>query len=54
MGTPLAGGVSRRGLKKAGLEIPLIWPPFSDVPTSKTIEDSHVLNDEILPEVNAS
>jgi len=41
-------------LKQAGMTMPLIWPPFSDVPTSKTLEDLRVLNDEILPAVNAA
>ena len=41
-------------LKQAGLTMPLIWPPFADVPTSKTLEDLRVLNDEILPAVNAA
>ena len=41
-------------LKKVGLTMPLIWPPFADVPTSKTLEDLRVLNDEILPAVNAA
>ena len=42
------------GLKEAGLTMPLIWPPFSDVPTSKTLEDLRVLNDEIMPQVEAA
>jgi alkanesulfonate monooxygenase SsuD/methylene tetrahydromethanopterin reductase-like flavin-dependent oxidoreductase (luciferase family) len=41
-------------LKEVGLTMPLIWPPFADVPTSKTLEDLRVLNDEILPAVNAA
>ncbi len=41
-------------LKQAGMTMPLIWPPFADVPTSKTLEDLRVLNDEILPAVNAA
>ncbi len=41
-------------LAKVGLTMPLIWPPFADVPTSKTLEDLRVLNDEILPAVNAA
>jgi len=40
-------------LKQAGMTMPLIWPPFADVPTSKTLEDLRILNDEILPAVNA-
>jgi len=41
-------------LKAAGMTMPLIWPPFADVPTSKTLEDLRQLNDEILPKVNAA
>jgi alkanesulfonate monooxygenase SsuD/methylene tetrahydromethanopterin reductase-like flavin-dependent oxidoreductase (luciferase family) len=40
--------------KEAGMTMPLIWPPFSDVPTSKTLDDLKVLAEEIMPEVNAS
>jgi alkanesulfonate monooxygenase SsuD/methylene tetrahydromethanopterin reductase-like flavin-dependent oxidoreductase (luciferase family) len=40
-------------LKKVGLTMPLIWPPFTDVPVSKTLEDLRVLKEEIMPEVNA-
>jgi len=41
-------------LKQAGMTMPLIWPPFADVPTAKTLEDLRILNDEILPAVNAA
>ncbi len=40
-------------LAEVGLTMPLIWPPFTDVPVSKTLDDLKVLNNEILPEVNA-
>ncbi len=40
-------------LKEVGLTMPLIWPPFADVPVSKTLDDLKVLNNEILPKVNA-
>ena len=40
--------------KKAGMNMPLLWPPFSGVPVSKTLEDLAQLNDEILPQVNAN
>ncbi len=40
-------------LAEAGLTMPLIWPPFSDVPVSKTLDDLKRLNEEILPKVNA-
>ena len=41
-------------LKAAGMTMPLIWPPFADVPVSKTLDDLRQLNDEILPQVNAA
>lgn len=40
--------------KDAGLTMPLIWPPFADVPTAKTLDDLKRLKEEILPEVEAS
>ncbi len=41
-------------LKEAGLTMPLIWPPFADVPVSKTLDDMKRLKEEILPAVNAT
>jgi alkanesulfonate monooxygenase SsuD/methylene tetrahydromethanopterin reductase-like flavin-dependent oxidoreductase (luciferase family) len=35
----------------AGLTLPLLWPPFSGVPTAKTIVDLRKLKEEILPKV---
>jgi alkanesulfonate monooxygenase SsuD/methylene tetrahydromethanopterin reductase-like flavin-dependent oxidoreductase (luciferase family) len=40
-------------LKEAGLTMPLIWPPFADVPVSKTMDDMKVLQEEIMPAVDA-
>ena len=40
--------------KEAGMTMPLLWPPFNDVPTEKTIADLRTLAEEIMPEVNAS
>lgn len=40
-------------LKEAGLTMPLIWPPFADVPVSKTLDDLKQLKEEIMPQVNA-
>ena len=39
--------------KEAGLDMPLIWPPFSGVPTSKTMDDLKRLKNDIMPKVNA-
>jgi alkanesulfonate monooxygenase SsuD/methylene tetrahydromethanopterin reductase-like flavin-dependent oxidoreductase (luciferase family) len=39
--------------KEAGLTMPLLWPPFRDVPTSKTMDDLKRLTEEIMPKVNA-
>lgn len=41
-------------LKEAGLTMPLIWPPFTDVPVSKTLDDLKQLHEEIMPKVNAA
>jgi alkanesulfonate monooxygenase SsuD/methylene tetrahydromethanopterin reductase-like flavin-dependent oxidoreductase (luciferase family) len=40
-------------LKEAGLTMPLIWPPFQDVPVSKTLDDLKRLKEEIKPQVDA-
>ena len=40
--------------KEAGMTMPLLWPPFRDVPTSKTIDDIKRLVEEIMPKVNAA
>ena len=39
--------------KEAGMTMPLIWPPFRDVPSSKTIDDLKRLKEEIMPKVDA-
>jgi len=39
--------------KEAGLTMPLLWPPFTDVPTSKTMDDLKMLKNEIMPKVDA-
>ena len=39
--------------KEAGMAMPLIWPPFRDVPTSKTMDDLRRLKEEIMPKVDA-
>ena len=39
--------------KEAGMTMPLLWPPFRDVPTSKTLDDLKRLTEEIMPKVNA-
>ena len=41
-------------MKEAGLTMPLIWPPFSDVPVSKTLDDLKQLKEEIMPLVDAT
>src|SRR5215469_13398548 len=40
-------------LKEAGLTMLLIWPPFTDVPVSKTLDDLKRLKEEIMPKVEA-
>ena len=39
--------------KEAGLTMPLLWPPFNDVPTAKTADDMKRLKAEIMPKVDA-
>ena len=39
--------------KEAGLTMPLLWPPFNDVPTEKTLDDMKTLRNEIMPKVEA-
>jgi alkanesulfonate monooxygenase SsuD/methylene tetrahydromethanopterin reductase-like flavin-dependent oxidoreductase (luciferase family) len=39
--------------KDAGLTMPLLWPPFADVPTAKTLDDLKRLKEEIMPKVDA-
>jgi hypothetical protein len=38
---------------EAGLTMPLLWPPFQDVPVSKTLDDLKRLKEEIIPKVEA-
>src|SRR3954453_7180464 len=40
--------------KEVGLTIPLLWPPFADVPVSKTLDDLKRLTEEIMPKVEAA
>jgi len=43
-----------KSYKEAGLTMPLLWPPFSDVPVSKTLDDLKRLKNDIMPKVDAS
>ena len=40
--------------QEAGLTMPLLWPPFADVPVAKTLDDTKRLTEEIMPKVVAS
>ena len=40
--------------KEAGLSMPLLWPPFADVPVSKTLDDLKRLKNDIMPKVEAA
>ncbi|MHA6797067.1 LLM class flavin-dependent oxidoreductase [Pseudonocardia bannensis] len=40
--------------KEAGMTMPLIWPPFADVPVAKTLDDLKRLRNDIMPKVEAS
>jgi len=37
--------------QEAGMTMPLLWPPFRDVPVSKTLDDLKRLKEEIMPKV---
>jgi FMNH2-dependent dimethyl sulfone monooxygenase len=43
-----------KAYKEAGMTMPLIWPPFADVPVSKTLDDLKRIKNDIMPEVEAS
>jgi hypothetical protein len=36
------------------MTMPLLWPPFSGVEVSKTLDDLKRLTNDIMPKVNAS
>lgn len=38
--------------RDAGMTMPLLWPPFRDVPSAKTMDDLKRLTEEIMPKVN--
>ena len=40
--------------QEVGLTMPLLWPPFADVPVSKTLDDLKRLKEEIMPKVEAA
>ncbi len=39
--------------KETGLTMPLLWPPFADVPVSKTLDDLKRLKEVIMPQIDA-
>jgi FMNH2-dependent dimethyl sulfone monooxygenase len=39
--------------RDVGLNLPMVWPPFNDVPVSKSIDDLKQLAEEIMPKVLA-
>jgi len=39
--------------REVGLTMPLLWPPFADVPVAKTLDDLKQLKEEIMPKVEA-
>ncbi|PKW26164.1 LLM class flavin-dependent oxidoreductase [Phycicoccus duodecadis] len=43
-----------KSYQEAGLTMPLLWPPFADVPVSKTLDDLKRLKNDIMPKVEAS
>ena len=53
---PLSGifDPEHKRYNEAGLTMPLLWPPFQDVPVSKTLDDLRRLKEEIMPKVDAA
>lgn len=43
-----------KAYKEAGMTMPLIWPPFADVPVAKTLDDLKRIKNDIMPKVLAS
>jgi hypothetical protein len=43
-----------KAYKEAGMTMPLIWPPFTDVPTAKTMDDLKRIKNDIMPKVEAA
>ena len=39
---------------KPVLTTPVLWPPFQDVPVSKTLDDLKRLKEEIMPKVESA
>lgn len=39
--------------REAGLTMPMLWPPFADVPVAKTLDDMKRIKNEIMPKVEA-
>lgn len=39
--------------REAGLDMPLLWPPFQGVPVSKTLDDLKRLKNDIMPKVES-
>jgi alkanesulfonate monooxygenase SsuD/methylene tetrahydromethanopterin reductase-like flavin-dependent oxidoreductase (luciferase family) len=54
VGTAAQIGDRLKEYKEAGMTMPLLWPPFADVPVSKTLDDLKRLKQEIMPKVDAS
>lgn len=50
-GTPKQLIDNLKRYKEAGLDMLLLWPPFSGVPTAKTIGDMRRLREEIWPKI---
>lgn len=43
-----------KAYKEAGLTMPLIRPPFTDVPVSGTMDDLERIKNDIMPKVEAA
>lgn len=43
-----------KAYKEAGMTMPLIWPPFVDVPVAKTLDDMKRIANDIMPKVEVA
>lgn len=53
-GTPGQISDMLKRYQEAGLDMPLLWPPFQGVPVSKTLEDLKRLREDIMPSIEAA
>ncbi|HJP80726.1 MAG TPA: LLM class flavin-dependent oxidoreductase [Pseudonocardiaceae bacterium] len=53
-GTPAQITDMLKRYQDAGMTMALLWPPFQDVPVTKTLDDLKRLTEDIMPKIDAS